>query len=140
MRYTLAFLGLVAGCAVDVSASTPEQGNYCLHGLRVRRDTIAELRATEPLCTRDDDCVLGGERVEGRCGVISSCGELMHRSIAVSSDTREVGEEMCQDAPASIATLCSIEASCASTTPVCRSGRCMRGDDLVGILNAETAP
>ena len=124
----LAFVCLTFLACAPESAEPMDRSDYCLHGLRVRRDALLELRAMEPQCTRDEECVVGAARVEGRCGFINLCGDVVHRTTAVAWDAEMVGEEMCLGAPRSPESICSFETSCSAVSPVCRMGRCVRGD------------
>ena len=103
----------------------PSGPTACEVGPQIYEATLAALRAREPDCMRDDECVLLDSRLDCAGLRIDACGSVMHRAAATSWQADQVCAEIERETvPSDYG--CTTAPTCVDPgEPVCRAGRCV---------------
>jgi len=119
---------LLVGCE-DSDGHDEGSEDTCQIAALARRHAMTALRADEPVCTRDDDCVVLDHSIECRQASLGSCGVTLHREAAGRWDAEAVCAVADKRSPRSDLH-CAVSNSCVSEgEPRCLEGRCVDSSD-----------
>jgi hypothetical protein len=124
----------LAACGDDANGPTAgddaDGPTACEVGPDILGAATSAVEQNQPLCTRDEDCVIVNLGVKCAGFSASSCSDIVHRASAALWDAAQVCDDI-RRASVPSSTGCSVDGVCAgpSGAPVCRSGRCTGADE-----------